>query len=175
MDSVYNSLTSSLGVKWSLAGCWGWSGTMVVPAVSSSMVGGAHGHVCFPEASIHRVFFSTKLLSLQLTLRLAVKKIQEDVPKTYCFHLEVFKDLSRGCEQPTGSGWKSLVPPAGWWLLRVPRSVRAEAQPRTRGDCSKHCINTSEYFCNHSSTRPFTAESWAVLRRGLELFCMAEH
>lgn len=110
-----------------------------------------------------------------VNFKVSCKKIQEDVPKTYCFHLEVFKDLSRGCEQPTGSGWKSLVPPAGWWLLRVPRSVRAEAQPRTRGDCSKHCINTSEYFCNHSSTRPFTAESWAVLRRGLELFCMAEH
>lgn len=46
---------------------------MVVPAVGSSMVGGAHGHVCLPKASTHRVFFSTKLLSLQLTI-LSVKE-----------------------------------------------------------------------------------------------------
>lgn len=109
MDSVYNGLTSSLGVKWSLAGCWGWSGTMVVPAVSSSMVGGAHGPVCFPMASTRRVFFSTKLPSLQLTLKLAVKN-------------------SRGCSQdllfPFG-GFQGFVPwvhAADRLRLEVPRA-----------------------------------------------------
>lgn len=116
MDSVYNALTSSLGVKWSLAGCWGRSGTVVVPAVSSSMVGGAHGPVCFPMASTLRVFFSTKLLSLQLTL-LLVKENSRGFSQELFFPFGGFQGFVpwvRAAER-----LKLEVPRASSWVVAV--------------------------------------------------------